>query len=68
MARFVSIAGAAAYVAARNMPMADLGAADAYMGANSASAMDTAKNFLANSDIWEAWVSDEAADAIRAAL
>ena len=44
-----------------------LGAADA-MGANSASAMDTAKYFLANNeDQWTTWVSEEAADAIRAA-
>ena len=57
------------YAMARNMPMAALGAADAYMGANSASAMDTAKHFLANNeDIWTAWVSEDAADAIRAAL
>ena len=57
------------YAMAREMPMAALGAADAYMGANSASAMDTAKHFLANNeDIWTAWVSEDAADAIRAAL
>ena len=61
--------GANAYVNTRVVPMAMLGAADAYMSENSASGMDTAKWMLANNeDVWVDWVSDEAADAIRAAL
>jgi len=57
------------YVLARELPMAVLGGLDAYMSANQATAADTAVEFLKNNtELWGAWVSDEAADAIAAAL
>lgn len=57
------------YVLARELPMGVLGALDAYMGANQASAADTAKVFLRDyQDLWTSWVDADVADAVLAAL
>lgn len=61
--------GAYDYVLARELPMAVLGALDSYMGANQASAADTAKVFLSDfQDLWTSWVDADVADAVLAAL
>jgi glycine betaine/proline transport system substrate-binding protein len=61
--------GAYDYVLARELPMAVLGALDSYMGANQASASDTAKVFLSDfQDLWTSWVDADVADAVLAAL
>ncbi|MBB25339.1 MAG: ABC transporter substrate-binding protein [Geminicoccus sp.] len=61
--------GAYDYVLARELPMAVLGALDSYMGANQASAADTAKVFLRDyQDMWTSWVDADVADAVLAAL
>ena len=61
--------GAYDYVLSRELPMAVLGALDAYMGANQASAADTAKVFLSEyQDMWTSWVDADVADAVLAAL
>jgi glycine betaine/proline transport system substrate-binding protein len=61
--------GAYDFILARELPMAVLGAMDGWMGANQASAADTAKHFLReHQDLWTSWVDADVADAVLAAL
>jgi glycine betaine/proline transport system substrate-binding protein len=49
--------------------MGILGAMDGWMASNQASAAETAKHFLReHQDLWTAWVDDDVADAVLAAL
>ena len=61
--------GAYDFILARELPMGVLGAMDGWMGANQASAADTAKHFLReHQDLWTSWVDADVADAVLAAL
>ena len=64
----MELGGAGEYAMARELSMASLGAADAYMGANSASAMDLLSTSWRTTKTSGPRFSEEAADAIRAAL
>ena len=58
-----------AYSKAREISMASLGAADAKMGDDGLAASEVAVWYLQNyEDEWTAWVSEDVADAVRAAL
>jgi len=56
------------YFTARVVPGTALNAELVWMDDNNATGADAAAHFLANSDIWEAWVSTDVAAAVRAAL
>jgi len=56
------------YFAARVIPGTALNAELVWMDDNNGTGADAAAHFLANSDIWEAWVSEDIAAAVRAAL
>ena len=61
--------GAYDFILARELPMGILGAMDGWMASNQASAAETAKHFLReHQDLWTAWVDDDVADAVLAAL
>ena len=58
-----------AYSKARQIPMVSLGAADAKMADDGFAANEVAVWYLQNyEDEWAAWVSEDVADAVRAAL
>ena len=56
------------YFTARIIPGTALNAELVWMGDNNATGADAAAHFLANSDIWESWVSADVAAAVKAAL
>jgi len=56
------------YFAKRVISGSDLNAELVWMEDNSATGADAAAHFLANSDVWESWVSADVAAAVKAAL